>query len=320
MSTFKLLVFAVAVCSLRSPLTSLHAQPRVQRPKGNAQLSREFRHAKSGVDFVLIPAGEFKMGQGKSSHRRVIRRPFYLSKTEISNLQFSRFVKDSEYLTDAETGVETAGHKKGSFAAMPDGSGLGPREWSEKASWRRPFPNLGDPEAKDDDPVVHVSWNDAAAYAKHFGFRLPTEAEWEYAARAGSTTIYPWGDKPEDGMGHANLADRTHMKQFPSANVWFEFDDGAAVLSPVGKYKANAWGLHDMIGNVEEWVEDTHDKYPPDGSNEIAATNGKGRVIRGRTWLDGPGMNRPAMQQEARRDFIGIRVAMSVDRAEPLKP
>lgn len=307
-------LFIVVGCVLQISQPVLHGQSPLQEIEGHTQPSRVFLHEKSGVEFVLIPAGEFKMGQGKSSHRRVIRQAFYLSKTEVTNLQFGRFAKRAEYLTDAERGVEINGHQKGSFAAMPDGSGLGPRQWSEKAHWRRPFPNLGDPEAKDDDPVVHVSWNDAAAFAKHFDFRLPTEAEWEYAARAGSTTIYPWGDEPNDGADRANLADRSHKKRFPSANLWFDFDDGAAVLSPVGKYQANAWGLHDMIGNIEEWVEDAYDRYPPEGSDESAAAKGTGRVIRGRSWLDGPGMNRPAMQQEARRDFIGFRVAMDAGK------
>jgi formylglycine-generating enzyme required for sulfatase activity len=267
-------------------------------------------HAASGVRLVLVPTGEFRMGFGTTQHRRVVRRPFYLGETEVTNAQFRRFVEATAYKTDAERGVPLAGHKKGSFAAVPAGG----RDWSDDANWRNPFPYLGNPAPVDNHPVVHVTWTDAVAFAEHFEMRLPTEAEWEYAARAGSKSTYPWGDDPADGAGRANLADRAHKKRFPSANQWFEFDDGAAVLSSAGAYTANAWGLNDMIGNVEEWVQDTYTKYPPDGADESAATKGEGRVIRGRSWLDGPGMNRPAMQQFARRDFIGFRVAKSVDR------
>ena len=266
-------------------------------------------HEASGIALRLVPAGEFHMGFGKARHRRIIRNPFYLGETEVTNAQFRRFVDASGYLTDAERGVPLEGHTKGSFAGVPAGD----RDWSDEANWRVPFPYLGNPKPVEDHPVVHVSWTDAAAFCEHFGMRLPTEAEWEYAAWAGATTVYPWGDDPADGAGRANLADLARRRRFANTNLWFPFDDGAAVLSPAGAYKPNAWGFYDMIGNLEEWVADTYDEYPPDGSDESAATDGTGRIIRGRSWLDGPGMNRPAMQHFARRDFIGFRVARSVE-------
>ena len=270
-------------------------------------------HEPSGITLVLVPAGEFQMGKGKTSHRRVIRKPFYLGETEVTNAQFRRFAEAAKYRTDAERGVELDGHTKGSFATAPPGAATAPREWSDVASWKRPFPDLGDPAPVDDHPIVHVSWNDATAFATHFGMRLPTEAEWEYAAWAGAKTAYPWGDDPAGGAGYANLADKSHKAMFAFANVLFPFDDGAATLSRAGAYKPNAWGLKDMIGNVEEWVQDPYAKYPADGADESAAAGGAGRVIRGRSWFDGPGMNRPAMPQAARRDFIGFRVAKSID-------
>ncbi len=267
-------------------------------------------HDASGIALRLVPAGEFHMGFGKARHRRIIRNPLYLGETEVTNAQFRRFVDATGYLTDAERGVPLEGHTQGSFAAVPPGD----RDWSDDANWRVPFPYLGNPPPVEDHPVVHVSWTDAVAFCKHFALRLPTEAEWEYAAWAGATTVYPWGDDPADGAGRANLADLARRRRFANTNVWFPFDDGAAVLSPAGGYKPNAWGFYDMIGNVEEWVADTYGEYPPNGSDESAATGGKGRIIRGRSWLDGPGMNRPAMQHFARRDFIGFRVALSVER------
>jgi formylglycine-generating enzyme len=269
-------------------------------------------HDASGVTLVLVPAGEFRMGQGKAAHRRVIRRPFYLGETEVTNAQYRGFVEAAGYHTDAERGVPLDGHTTGSFAHVPSGSRAGQRDWSAVASWRRPFPYLGDPPPRDDHPVVHVTWNDAAAFAAHFGLRLPTEAEWEYAARAGTTTTYPWGDDPAGGAGYANLGDQAHQRAFPAGNAPVPFDEGAATLSPVGAYKPNAWGLKDMIGNVEEWVQDTYARYPADGADESPVLGDGGKVIRGRSWLDGPGMNRPAVHREARRDFIGFRVAVSV--------
>ncbi|MBK8315375.1 MAG: SUMF1/EgtB/PvdO family nonheme iron enzyme [Acidobacteria bacterium] len=284
-------------------------------------------HAASGVTLVLIPAGEFRMGQSEAAHHRVIRNAFYLGETEVTNGQFRRFVEETGYRTDAESGVEVDGHTKGSFATAPPGAATDPREWSKEASWRTPFPGLGNPAPVDEHPVVHVSWNDATAFAAHFRMRLPTEAEWEYAAWAGAKTTYPWGDDPAAGAGYANLADLSHEKKFPWANVLFPFDDGAATLSPVGAYKPNAWGLKDMIGNLEEWAQDTYAEYPADGADESPVMGDGLRVIRGRSWLDGPGMSRAALQRAARRDFIGFRVAISVQpmthlrqRGRPAEP
>jgi formylglycine-generating enzyme required for sulfatase activity len=148
-------------------------------------------HEASGIVLVLIPAGEFRMGSPEDEagrtgherqHRRVIRAPFYLGETEVTVAQFARFVNATGYRTDAERGTEESGHGRGAFAATPDGD----REWTATASWRNPFPNLPDHRPRDDHPVVHVSWNDAQQFAAHFGLRLPSEAQWEYAARAGS--------------------------------------------------------------------------------------------------------------------------------------
>ncbi len=251
------------------------------------------------------------MGQSEAAHHRVIRNAFYLGETEVTNGQFRRFVEETGYRTDAESGVEVDGHTKGSFATAPPGAATDPREWSKEASWRTPFRPRATPAPVDEHPVVHVSWNDATAFAAHFRMRLPTEAEWEYAAWAGAKTTTR-GATTSRRCGYANLADLSHEKKFPWANVLFPFDDGAATLSPVGAYKPNAWGLKDMIGNLEEWAQDTYAEYPADGADESPVMGDGLRVIRGRSWLDGPGMSRAALQRAARRDFIGFRVAISV--------
>jgi formylglycine-generating enzyme required for sulfatase activity len=163
-----------------------------------------------------------------------------------------------------------------------------------------------------------VSWNDAVRFCEHYGLRLPTEAEWEYACRAGSTTRFPWGDAESAGAGHANVADESRRRRFPATtNVFFPFDDGAALLAPAGRYEPNAWGLYDMIGNVEEWCQDAPADYRPDGADEsaIAADPSAGRVLRGGSWVGNAGNCRGAaragMFTSGRRDFEGFRVAVT---------
>jgi sulfatase modifying factor 1 len=277
-------------------------------------------HEASGIVLVLIPAGEFRMGSPEEEagrtgherqHRRVIRTPFYLGETEVTGAQFARFVQATGYRTDAERGTEESGHGRGAFAATPDGD----REWTATASWRNPFPNLPDHRPRDDHPVVHVSWNDAQQFAAHFGLRLPSEAQWEYAARAGSRDRFPWGDSEAGGKGFCNVADATARKRFTSWNLSFPFDDGAVLLSAAGSYRPNAWGLRDVIGNVWEWCRDAYrEDYPADGADESAVQGDSRsiRVLRGGSWLDGPDLCRSAARtgfhSYSRRDFVGFRV------------
>ena len=276
-------------------------------------------HADSGIALVLIPAGEFMMGSpetepgrndGERQHRRIVRRPFYLGETEVTAGQFRLFADATGYRTDAERGTPDDGHGRGSFAALPEGN----RAWNAKASWRDPFPNLTDVEPRDDLPVLHVSWADARAFARNFGLRLPTEAEWEYACRAGTTTRFFWGESEAVGETFANVADASARERFPRENLPFPFDDGVAVLAPVGSYGANAWGLRDILGNVEEWCEDAFGEYPPDGADERAAHGASAFVLRGGSWVGNPTTTRcagrAAMGESSRRDFIGFRVAL----------
>ena len=300
---------------------SLLFSPRVESQKNPA--ARVFAR-ESGITFVLISPGRFQMGSpenepgrgnGERQHWRTIKEPFYISETEVTVEQFRRFVKATGYLTDAERGTEEGGHTKGAFATVPDGD----REWSINASWQFPFPNMIEHHLRDDHPVVQVSWNDAQSFVKHFGYQLPTEAQWEYAARAGTRTAYLWGNDEAGGKGFGNVNDASAAKRFCKWNRSFPFDDGYVFLAPVRSFKPNAWGLHDVEGNVAEWCEDAFVReYPADGADESAATNGNARVIRGGSWLDPPDLYRLAKRfgfaPQGRRDFIGFRVVMKVKR------
>lgn len=281
-------------------------------------------HRESGITLVLVPAGRFQMGspaseaarsQNEKQHSRVIKEPFYIGETEVTVEQFRRFVNATNYVTDAERGTEEGGHTKGAFASVASGD----REWNADSSWKNPFPTLPDYKLRDDHPVVQVSWNDARRFVEHFGLQLPTEAQWEYAARAGTTTAYLWGDTEAGGRGYGNVNDASAAKRFCHWNRAFPFDDGIELIAPVRSFKTNPWKLHDMTGNVAEWCEDVfHRDYPADGADETAAGNGTARVMRGGSWLDPPDLYRLAKRfgfaPQGRRDFLGFRVVMKVKR------
>lgn len=321
------------VLSLLLPPALLLPAPSRPRPEfvpaaGSARdaktgLPTRVVHRASGAVLVLIPAGEFLMGSpaeepergnNERLHRRVVNQPFYLGETEVTLAQFRRFARETGYVTDAERGAEEGGHTKGAFASTPDGD----REWNTRASWRDPFPNLKEYRAREGHPVVQVSWEDARRFAEHYGLLLPTEAQWEYAARAGSRSRYFWGDAEDGARGFGNIKDAGSRKRFPKWNTSFAFDDGVLLLSAVGRFRPNAWGVRDVAGNVSEWCADAYVKnYPADGADERAAESdaAASRVMRGGSWLDAPDSQRSAKRfgffARGRRDFIGFRVAAS---------
>jgi formylglycine-generating enzyme required for sulfatase activity len=288
-------------------------------------------HQPSGITFVLIPAGDFLMGsppgeegrlRDEDQHRRVVRQPFYLGETEVTVAQFRRFVQATGYQTDAESGTPVGGHMVGSFATVAAGD----RDWSAMTNWRNPFPNLRDYRLRNDHPVVHISWNDAQRFCAQFGLKLPTEAQWEYAVRAGTQTRYFWGDQEADGKSYANVADLLGRQRFRGWNQGFSFSDGVTLLASVRRYRPNAWGLYDMVGNALEWVEDDYIRcYPGDGADEAAARadSDTGHVLRGGSWIDAPAYGRSAvrvtMASAARRDFIGFRVTLPIKQEKENK-
>ena len=216
----------------------------------------------------------------------------------------------------AATGFETEAEKEGWVLAWNG------QAWGrvDGLSWRNPgFPQT------DDHPVVAVSYNDAAAFCTWLSDRSgrhihsPTEAQWEYACRAGTTTLYEWGDAPDGGKGRCNGADLSAKKAFPRWKV-FEWDDGYVFTSPVRAFKPNGFGLHDMQGNAWQWCADWYDAYPHEAQvDPTGPTSGLGRALRGGSWGSGPVTCRSAARHgghmpDSRCDDTGFRVAAVADR------
>lgn len=266
-----------------------------------------------GMKFVLIPAGEFMMGNDESAevlardfplyertrfvelideapvHQVHITRPFYLGQHEVTVAQFRRFVEASGYRPEAEAdGTGGYGYNR---AYDPDKSARGDAfEGRDPVySWRNPGFAQGD-----DHPVVNVTWNDALAMSRWLGekegvkYRLPTEAEWEYAARAGTKTRYYSGNDVKTLLKVANLFDADAKKNWQKWEVYtLEGHDGFEFTAPVGSFAPNAFGLYDIHGNVWEWCADWYDEnyYSRSPLNDPAGPeSGNVRVRRGGSW------------------------------------
>ena len=220
---------------------------------------------------VPIPAGSFVMGRERSPNadeqpaHRVEVKAFELDATLVSVGEFRAFVADAGYRTTAE--------RQGFGVTAREG--MKDWEWVETrgASWREPFgPDAGFFTNADDLPVTVVSWYDADAYCRWAGKRLPTEAEWEYAMRAGTSTRFPWGEEPDKR--------RMNWWQGPS-HAKNTREDGHVYLSGVRAFPANAWGVHDPVGNVWQW---TADWYAADAYAHGAPDAGTQKVTRGGSW------------------------------------
>lgn len=251
-------------------------------PINPAAADMRFKDCVDCPEMVAIPAGSFEMGapSGEAGRldaegplHRVNVAAFALAKTHVTRGQFAAF-------------VNATGYPAGSSCYTLEG---GVWEVRQGRSWRDP----GYPQ-ENSHPAVCLSWRDAKAYvdwlaqksSKHY--RLPSEAEWEYAARAGTTSARYWGESAEQACAHANVMDSTSKGQVPGL-IREEHDcsDGYVYTAPVGSFKPNAFGLNDMIGNAWEWVEDClQDSYsdaPTDGSTWTAGKC-KFRVLRGGAW------------------------------------
>lgn len=246
----------------------------------------------NGVEMKLIkvPAGEFVMGSNRQTDEapmtaQKIEKPFWIGQFEITNAQFAAFNKDHDSRTEHRHGYQ--------------------------------FGQKGYPLNKPDQPAVRISWQEANEFCQWLSDKtgmkvsLPTEAQWEWACRAGRNTAYSFGDLGADYSKYANMGDKrlkefaacTAHKFYESAYVldnasryddWIprddKFDDGGFVSESVGRYRENAWELFDMHGNVWEWTRSAYKPYPyneADGRNDVSAKGVK-RVARGGSWYDRP--------------------------------
>lgn len=309
-------------------------------------LAREEIENSIGMPMVRVPAGEFLMGSDESPealaasyaayprerfvrlrdegpvHPVRISRPFYLAKHEVTVGQFRRFVEASGYVAESEADG-TGGYGYNAHydpAKSPRGDAFEGRD--RRYSWRNP----GFPQG-DDHPVVNITWNDAAAMARWLSrkegrhYRLPTEAEWEYACRAGTRTRYYNGNEPGSLVRIANTFDAAAL---PFWRRWASFSleesDGAAFTSPAGRYSPNPFGLYDLLGNVWEWVSDWYgENYYSESprTDPTGPTSGSVRVRRGGSWHTWALYARSAFRNwntpQTRYTLLGMRLLLETE-------
>jgi len=302
-----------------------------------------------GMKFVRVPAGEFMMGSDESleslahtypqyarqdlqalgdegpRHAVRITRSFYLGQHEVTVDQFRRFIEGSGYVPESiADGTGGYGynpsHDPANSARGDAFEGRDPRY-----SWRNPgFPQTGD------HPVVNITWNDAAAMARWLSeregvrYRLPSEAEWEYACRAGTSTRYNTGDEPASLLGSAALLDQDTAQRWPRRQPFaLAGHDGYAFTAPVGSFAPDAFGLFDMHGNVWEWVADLYgEAYYAESPRDDPTGPGVGdlHVRRGGSWATSALYARSSYRNwntaQTRYTLVGMRLLREVKTGE----
>ena len=276
---------------------------------------------------VRLEGGDFRMGSDEhypeeGPAREATVGPFWIDRSEVTNAQFAAFVAATGHVTVAERGLDPAEHphlpesltRPGSMVFAPPRaiSGLDdPTQWWRYvggATWREPLGPGSSIAGYEDHPVIHVAWEDALAYARWLGRDLPTEAEWEYAARGGlDGAAYSWGEayNPAEGW-KAN----TWQGHFPAEN---RREDGWLATAPAGCFAPNGYGLHDMAGNVWEYVRDAWSPKPA----SLAAPDAARVTVKGGSWLCAPNYcarYRPAARQPQElslgSNHIGFRTVL----------
>jgi len=270
-----------------------------------------FRDCESCPELTVIPAGVFTMGspQGEAlrsdnegpQHDVTLAQLFAVGVTEVTRIQFAAF-------------INATGHDMGERCFMYDDRGRGHKQRGR--NWLNPaFVQ------SDNHPVVCADWDDAQAYvtwlSDHSGqtYRLLTEAEWEYVARAGGQTRFGHGESEDELCVNGNIADQTARRTYEAEVA--TCDDGFAFTSPAGSYAPNAFGVFDMSGNAWEWVQDCdHDSYDAAPANSSAWTAGacRNRVIRGGSWLSPPDLVRSAVRLPVPRDHRDYNLSFRIAR------
>lgn len=285
-------------------------------------------------EMVLLDKGTYRLGIPPEETKRenseywdkrsrpvrpvTIPSPFWLARVPVTRGQFAAFVQDTKRTMPTKAGT------------------YGPNEKGEWVYWERPNRDWRNPgfEQTDRHPVVCVSHDDALAYIEWLnqrtqgGYRLPSESEWEYAARAGTRTARFWGEGPAGACQYANVADHALMRRMGRGfvpNRFFDCDDGFPFTAPVGSFQPNPFDLHDMLGNAWEWCADHwHDTYkgcPTDGSAWTIGGDKVRRVLRGGSWNYHPGLIRAGIRNNGgdgdRRDDVGFRLARTLFPSKP---
>ena len=286
-----------------------------------------FRDCDACPEMVIVPAGSVVIGSHPDTmHRKQrerdrqqarIAQPFAMARTEVTLGQYRAFV--------AATGHDTV-------RPLRDGKPLAGCNYFDGAGYgfvaRHTWDNPGYAQ-HEDDPVVCVSWRDADSYANWLStqtgrrYRVPSTVEFEYALRAGSAAPWFWGTSADQACEYANVADQAFGRVYPE-RPRFACNDRYVYTAPVGRFKPNAFGLHDMIGNAWEWTNDCwHDdlsRSPLDGSPWLAEDGGDcdARVPKGGSWISGAGWARAAVRSRDGADYrsfmLGFRVAAETER------
>ena len=290
-----------------------------ERPAGSG-----FQECEECPRMVVVPSGEFVMGVeggevGRPDgppHAVRIERTFAIGKFEVTNREFAAFVAHTGYETEPPCAVREGD----TWRLHPEAL------WTDLRTGQESAP---------DHPVACVNWLDARAYVEWLAettgqpYRLPSEAEWEYAARGGASGRFPWGDDPREACAHANVYDSSAQAMHGYSWEPADCDDGFAKLAPVGRLQPNGFGLHDVAGNLWEWVEDCYEApypahIPVDGS-AYGPPPGEceRRSVRGGSWTSR--ISRQSLYfrgrdpEDLRYSIFGFRVARSLDESDPLE-
>jgi formylglycine-generating enzyme required for sulfatase activity len=297
------------------------AAPKAGSTKATDKPGATFKECADCPTMVVIPSGTFMMGSADSDtsknkgeespqHQVAIAKPYAMGQTHVTRAQFAKFVKDSGYKGIPGCNI---------FPAS------GPKLYEDN-----PANGWADPGFKQtqNDPAVCVSWDDAQAYIawlnKKVGkdvYRLPTEAEWEFAARGGTTSKYFWGEDRAEACKYASAADLSGKKANPKWDVP-NCDDGYVATAPVASFKPNPYGLYDIVGNAWQWTQDCwHESYngaPADGSAWMDPGTCKQHASRGGSWRYDPirglrSASRGMDPHESQWASVGFRVARTVN-------
>lgn len=302
-------------------------------PSGGSSF-QSFRDCPECPEMVVLQAGSFLMGENKGAfikagiptnlldlpQHSVSVKSFAMGKYDVTKAEFAEFVQETGY---TPRGCKIFEYKSGLFHLTG---------WivSKRADWRNPgF------DQTDQHPVVCVSWDDAQHYiswlngklmsqasklkSPQYHYRLPSEAEWEYAARAGTKTLRYWGDDAGDQCHFANARDLTFSETYPDWPDVATCKDGFVTTSPVGSFSPNKWGLYDMLGNAHQWAEDCwnfdHSDALVDGQPRVTGDCTQ-RVVRGSAWTSPPkfliSATRSAETHISRTSELGFRLARDV--------